>query len=467
MRRRVLASARARILLAFVLVLGFASLTTIFLVRQVLLARATERVDQDLAQEVDEFRRLVEDGRDPRTGDPFGTDLRAMFDVFLSRNVPSEGETIYTFVNGREHRRVTTVPVPPVVEAEVMRLGRLEGSPRRGEVVASDVEVRYLAVPVRVGDRRDGVFAVTGDLRREQRQAADAIRVTALVSLAALALASLLGLIVTGRVLRPLRLMTSTARQITESDLTRRITVTSEDEIGELGRTFNQMLDRLQSAFTSQRELVSDAGHELRTPITIIRGHLDLLGEDPAERAETMAIVHDELDRMTRLVDDLLTLAKAERADFLRPEPLDLDELTPELFAKARQLGERDWRLGAVGAGRFTGDRQRLTQAVMNLAENAARHTPPGGTVELSSTQRDGTVSLAVRDTGPGVAPADRERIFERFTRGRGRVPVEGSGLGLAIVKAIAEAHGGRVALDTELGAGATFTIVIPTGEPA
>lgn len=150
------------------------------------------------------------------------------------------------------------------------------------------------------------------------------------------------------------------------------------------------MIDRLEGAFASQRAFVSDAGHELRTPITIIRGHLELLGDDPQERADTIEVVTDELDRMSRFVDDLLTLAKAERADFLRPGPVDLDELTDELLTKARGLARREWRLEANAAGLITADRQRLTQAVMNLAHNAVQHTSEGDAVALGSATRDG-----------------------------------------------------------------------------
>jgi signal transduction histidine kinase len=288
-----------------------------------------------------------------------------------------------------------------------------------------------------------------------------------------LALASGLAWLVAGRVLAPLRGLRDTAQRISETDITRRIDVAGSDEIAELGHTFNAMLDRLEQAFAVQRDFVSDAGHELRTPITIIRGHLELLGDDPAERRETVAIVTDELDRMSRFVDDLLTLARTERPDFLHPEDLDIDALTEELLAKARALdADRAWRLEAAAPAQLRGDRQRLTQAVMNLARNAVEHTGPGDVIALGSSAADGEARLWVRDTGSGVPAAEQQRIFERFARaGRSQRRSDGAGLGLAIVRAIAEAHGGRVELRSSPGAGATFTIVIPTppqeGDPA
>jgi signal transduction histidine kinase len=223
------------------------------------------------------------------------------------------------------------------------------------------------------------------------------------------------------------------------------------------------MLDRLEDAFQSQRMFVNDASHELRTPITIVRGHLELMGDDPDERRETVALVMDELDRMSRFVGDLLLLARAERADFLEPEPLDLGDLAAELDAKARGLGERDWRLEhPTGSVTVVADRQRLTQAVMNLAGNAVQHTAPGGRITIGAAGEGGYARLSVADDGPGIPSSDRERIFARFARGDGPRRSDGAGLGLAIVRAIAEAHGGTVELESTVGHGSTFSIVIP-----
>jgi signal transduction histidine kinase len=170
---------------------------------------------------------------------------------------------------------------------------------------------------------------------------------------------------------------------------------------------------------------------------------------------------------MGRMVEGLLTLAKAEQADFLYPEDIDLDELAEELLGKARSLAPRDWSLEPVAPGRIVADRQRLTQAMMNLAANAVQHTQPGDRISLGGSLVNGRARLWVRDRGPGVAAEDAERIFERFARaGDGPRPEEGAGLGLAIVRAIAEAHSGRVELASRLGHGATFTIVIPTEPP-
>jgi signal transduction histidine kinase len=458
------AGARTRVLLAFVILLALSTLASTLALRQILLARASERVDQALVQEVNEFRELVQDGRNPETGERFGADVESLFDVFLQRNVPSENEAIFTFVDGRFYDDRSGLQSDRLLE-RVMELGANTRT-ERGAVETAEGEVRYLAVPVEVGNRRRGEFVVAVNLGEERREVQEAVQVAAAVSLAVLLIASALAWVIAGRVLAPLRTLRTTAQAITETDLTKRLDVQGDDEIAELGRTFNAMLDRLEAAFASQRALVSDAGHELRTPITIVRGHLELLGDDPAERTETIALVTDELDRMARFVDDLLLLAKAEQADFLRPGPLDLDVLTDELYAKARALADRDWRLAGSGTGRLVADRQRLTQAVVQLAQNAVQHTEPGDRIALGSAIQNGTARLWVADSGPGVPAHEQAAIFDRFHRGGDRRRSDGAGLGLSIVRAIAEAHGGRVELDSRAGHGATFTLIVPTEPP-
>ena len=226
------------------------------------------------------------------------------------------------------------------------------------------------------------------------------------------------------------------------------------------------MLDELEEAFDTQQRFVDDAGHELRTPITVIRGHLDLMGDDPEERRATLVLIDDELDRMHRIVNDLLTLAKAERADFLRLGPVDLAALTQEVHAKAAALGERDWRLGATAAASSIADRQRLTQAMMQLAQNAVQHTRPGDGIEIGSRVVGAEAELWVRDTGEGIAPGEADHIFDRFSRGGRRRASDGAGLGLSIVRAIAEAHHGRVAMTSEPGEGSRFVVVVPVDQP-
>ncbi len=456
--------ARLRILGWLVVLLALANVASVLLQRQVLLDRLEAEVAAALSQEVDELRALAE-GRNPDTGEPFGADVAAIFDTFLRRNIPHEGEALYTLVDGRPYRaRNALYPLheDPSLVARWAALTELQ----QDEVATPEGRVRYQAVPLRFEGQTKGVFVVANFLAGERKEVESAVQTGALISLSVLIVASVLAWVVAGRVLAPVRVLTETAHSITETDLRRRIPVRGNDEIGELAETFNAMLDRLEEAFATQRAFVDDASHELRTPITIIRGHLELIGDDPDERRETTELVMDELDRMVRMVDELLLLAKAERPDFLQPEPIDVAAFTRELLAKASALAPRSWELDAIGRGTIVGDRQRLTQAMMNLARNAAQHTDAQAVVALGSSTADGWVRLWVRDSGRGVKPADRERIFQRFARGGGtQRRSDGSGLGLAIARAIVDAHHGHIDLDSNPGVSTTFTVVIPEGD--
>ncbi|MDA0136112.1 sensor histidine kinase [Solirubrobacter deserti] len=467
LRRRIFGGARTRILAAFVVLMSFSTVVSVVAIYEVLVVRSDDRLDAALQQEVEEFRSLAS-GVNPETGDPFGANLRAIFDLFKQRNVPGPGETIVMFYEGRYYDERSSVGGGKLtLGGEAERWAQLR-RPESGEVETPTETIRYLAVPVQAtGATPRGVFVVAASLSAEREDVWEAVQLATLVLITVLLIASALAWVVAGRLLAPLRTLDDTARSITETDLTRRIPVSGSDEIAELSRTFNAMVDRLEGAFASQRAFVSDASHELRTPITIVRGHLELLGDDPDERRETVALVTDELDRMSRFVDDLLLLAKAERSDFLRVDKVELGALTDELLDKAAGLGKRRWALEARGEAVLHADRQRLTQAVMGLAQNAVQHTQDGDAIWIGTGVDGEEASLWVRDSGPGVAREDQDRIFDRFARAAGsRRRSEGAGLGLAIVRAIADAHGGRATLSSQPGAGSTFTVVVPLSGP-
>jgi two-component system OmpR family sensor kinase len=416
-------------------VLGFSALMLVAATGAGLVVQRTvllRRLDNEVAASLDQERRELEAlaaGRNPATGQAFEGDVRSIFDTFLRRNVPGEGEVYLTFVDGAPYK--TTLAPEGVRLDENPELVQRWSSLQAGETGSLDTgagPVDYLAVPLRSEGRTAAVFVVANFVQGERDEIESGIRVEAAVGAVVLVAAIGVAWVIAGRLLRPVRDLTDTARSITESDLARRIPVDGDDEIAELADTFNEMLDRLAGAFAAQRAFIDDAGHELRTPITIVRGHLELMGDDPQDRRETVALVIDELDRMARIVADLLLLAKAEQPDFVQLEPVEIRDLTTELLMKARALGDRDWRLDACASGRH-----------------------------------DGEVHLWVRDSGPGVDPADRDRIFERFARGgRGPRPSDGAGLGLAIARAVADGHAGRVDLVSRPGAGARFTLVWP-----
>lgn len=464
--RRQLASIRTRLVLAIVAVLVLGLGGTALGTSRVLEARVDGRIDAQLRQEAEELRLFAAQGLDPATGEPFGDDAASLLDVFVTRSVTTEGEVLVAVVDG-EVVAVTgrTAPVDVTTDLELVDLVGTTASTRRGEVATDDGRLEYLALPVTNGGRLGGVLLVGVFRDAVAAEVAQTVQVTALVALVALAVGIALAIGLARRILRPLAEMTAAARELGDDDLSRRLMIEGHDEVAHLATTFNAMLDRLETAFDAQRTFVDDASHELRTPLTIVRGHIELLeaDPDPAARAETVALVLDELDRMDRIVGDLLTLARAERPDFVTSAPFEVDELTTTTLRKATGLSsEHNWRLDDVAVGTAVGDEQRLAQALLALAHNAARHTPPGTTVRLGSAIHGRELRLWVADDGPGIPPEDRDRVFERFARGEARQRAAGAGLGLAIVRAIAEGHGGSVRLSSPASGGARFDLHLP-----
>jgi two-component system OmpR family sensor kinase len=311
-------------------------------------------------------------------------------------------------------------------------------------------------------------------IARAQRGVARAFILAALLALAGALLASYL---VGSRLSRPLRRMAAVAARVDGGDLNPRIEQqdSQSDEVRTLADTFNHMLDRLTDAFAGQRAFVADASHELRTPLTVIRGQLEVLAAQREPSGEEVrrveGLVQAEISRISRLVDDLLLLAKTEQIEFLRVEAIDLPAYVGELWDGMSLLAQRRFELGAVPQGTLRADPDRLAQALRNLLGNAIDHTTPGGgLVRLRvRTLSGGRVAFVVEDDGPGIAPDQRERVFNRFHRmdeARDRAS-GGTGLGLAIVRAIADAHGGSVTAGSSPEGGARFALQLPGFTPA
>ena len=467
LKRRITGSLRSRLLVSYVVLLAIASFASVLAARQVLLVRLDDRVAEDLQQEVEEFEALAAEGVDPETGRPFGNDVKTLFETYLERNVPDDDEELITVPRRGKPQGIGGDNTGDFTFADFIddwrRLERVE----RGEFETPAGDVRYVAVPVEGGKGTLGTFVVSIFVADEREQVNEAVQVVALVSIAVLLLGSFAAFSIVGRVLSPLSGLRDAAQAVSGTEMSRRIDVEGDDEVGQLAHTFNGMLDRLEVAFASQREFIRDVSHELRTPIAVSRGHLELLAEGHVrgeeERRATIALVTGELDRMNRFVFDLLLLAKAESPNFLQLETVALGEFVSELVAKAQATAQRDWTNGGSSGLSIVADRQRLTQAVMNLVGNAVEHTEEGDEIEIGAEVRGSEVAIWVRDTGVGIPPSEQRQIFTRFTRGGGSSRLyEGTGIGLAIVRAIAEAHGGRVRVTSRPGEGARFELVLP-----
>ncbi|MEJ8280462.1 sensor histidine kinase [Pseudonocardia spirodelae] len=463
-------AARTRIV-GWVLLLVLLSLGVVTLVTWVLLINETDRrIDESLDAEIAEFARVTETGVNPTTGQPYGSVDEILRSV-IAANVSRPNEKFLGYLDGRfrwESRRTSPrvlLRADPGFTALVADVRR----PARGSHPTEAGEVRWAALPVGLaGDPSRGVIVIGYFTEQEHEFADEAARLMGIVGVGTALLSAVGAWLVAGRILRPLRDVAATARTITGSDLSSRVPQRdrARDEIAELATTLNAMLDRVQSGVVSQRRFVDDAGHELRTPITIVRGHLGVLdATDPADVRETVALVDDELERMNRLVSEMLALTRAEQPSLLRLETVDTAALTRELFDKLTGLADRDWRLESVAAVRVRMDPQRITQAVVALADNATRFTGAGDRIALGSEVAGDRLRIWVADSGPGVAPEDRRRVFRRFARGEDAPRSDGAGLGLSIVDAIATTHGGRVLLESTPGHGATFTLDLPRSE--
>lgn len=332
-----------------------------------------------------------------------------------------------------------------------------------------DVRLYELRMPVAGGS----AFIGAGEsLTTVSRAQAGVARSFALAGAITLVLALAASYLVGGRVSAPLRRLAGLAARVDAGDLRPRMDAdrATTSEVRVLAEAFNHMLDRLEGAFEAQREFIADASHELRTPLTVMRGQLEVLAADPdldrEELGRVERLLQAEISRVARLVEDLLLLAQSERSDFLRVRLIDLKTFIPELWDGLSLTAARDFQLGDIPHVGLVADPDRLAQALRNLAGNAIEHTSePDGLVRLElALTGPTTIRFSVIDDGPGIAPAERERVFERFHRtdaSRSR-SAGGTGLGLAIVRAIAEAHHGFARAGAGSRSGARLELELP-----
>ena len=466
-RRRAVGSTRIRIVVTYLLVLVVAAVVSMVAIRHVLLLRLEQRTEAALNQEVLEPPLLVGD-IDPATGRPFDT-LERAFDVYLDANVPSIEEGFVALVDGTITRdRLRSFPgnvIPADALAEFAEFSRITNGPteQAGSFETEYGTARYRAVRVVVGADH-GAFVVVILPAAGLREIGELQTYGTIVVAIVVTAAAMCAWFIAGRVLRPIRELTDTARSISESADTTRLKISpSGGEAAEMASTFNSMLDRLETATVDERDLFRAAGHELRAPLTVATGHLELIANGTFEQQSTLPLVLDELARMGKIIDDLQSLTGAGAPDFLAATSIDADLFVHELLAKVMTLAPRRWVIDSAPTNVFVGDRYRLTEAVMNLVDNAVAHTSTDDVIAIGADLDNQQVRIWVRDTGVGVLPEDIDRVFERFVRGQGAAHrYRGSGLGLSIVRSIAEAHGGRVELTGRPGHGATFTITIP-----
>lgn len=347
------------------------------------------------------------------------------------------------------------------------------GRPRFVTVTAANgVRLHIASMLIPIGNRPVGVVEVASLMSNIDDSLLVVRRALLLGSVLALIFAAVGGSILARAALQPIKSITETAQRITgTSDLSQRIPAgVPTDEVGRLTATINDMLGRLEESFDAQQRLVADISHELRTPLTTIQGNVDLMrrgaADDPAMRGEALAAIGNETARMRRLVNDLLLLAQADAGLQLQLQPVEVDTLLLDVYRQGQVISQGTGvrvRLGAEDQAVVLGDADRLRQLLLNLVDNAIKYTPSGGDVTLTLKRQAGWVQIGVADTGCGIPPEDRPHIFDRFYRAdRSRTRPGGAGLGLSIAKWVAEAHGGELEVESEVGQGTVFTLYLP-----
>lgn len=339
----------------------------------------------------------------------------------------------------------------------------------------SGSRVRVLSIPLKTNRGPAGVLQVGLSLALLDILQRSLISILIILAVILMLVVGWSTWLVTGQALAPLKTVTDVATRITEADdLSRRIPMaaTSDDEVGKLIHAFNETLERLEDLFNTQRRFTADVSHELRTPLTVIKGEVGLMRLTKNIDEESIETIEREVDRLTRLVGDLLFLSQVESGRLqLEMTEVELDTVLLEVFHQARTLARDKLtvELAEIDQVQITGDRDRLKQLLLNLAANAIQYTPAGKTVTMGLRRGEDHVEVFVRDTGPGISRQDLPHIFDRFYRAeksRKRSSASGFGLGLSIADWIVKKHNGRIDVESREGEGTVFTVRLPLKQP-
>ncbi|OLB77750.1 MAG: hypothetical protein AUH96_02155, partial [Nitrospirae bacterium 13_2_20CM_2_61_4] len=329
--------------------------------------------------------------------------------------------------------------------------------------------IRLLSVPIQYEGTLTHILQIGTSLREVEEMLHHLLFTLLVIGPLALAVALGGGWFLAGRALRPVEAITEAARRIAAGDLTQRLSASqSSDEIGRLAGTFNEMIARLEGSFRQIQRFSADASHELRTPLTVMKGETELALRRPRSAEDYRLVLEsslEEIDRMTRIIDDLLFLSRADLGEIrMERRPVRLDALVEDIQRQAAVLGQEqgiEVLITLVQPATVLGDELRLRELVLNLVENAVKYSGPGGRVEMALEEEESVARLTVTDHGIGIPAEAQSRIFDRFYRtddARAHDP-KGTGLGLAICKWIAEVHQGRIEVHSELGKGSRFTL--------
>jgi two-component system, OmpR family, sensor kinase len=455
----------ARLAITYALLVGATLLVVIALTLQLTRAHLATSLDRRLDAAVDSFK----SGPARRVERP--EDLEAQARRWLQASAFPGDQTVWV----RTFDGTTLASAGGLELSEIPGAGALLDAtePSWADLESPDAPVRALAVPLVLDGARAGTLVVASSRASDRSTLGALLSGVAVAGALGLAFATALGVVSVRRTLRPLRRMSGEVAAIEATgDLTRRVGHQGPpDEVGQLAESFDRMVARLQEAFASQRRFLSDASHELRTPLTVARGQLELLEEAlrSPEARRSLAVTMEELDRMRRIVDDLLLLARLDEGMPLRREPVEVELVLREALLRGMQLARVEARVEAEPGAYALADPDRLLQVLTNLVTNAVRHAGPEATITLRARGEGDRIRVEVADDGPGIPPEELPHVFDRMFRGaRARTDTAGgAGLGLAIAASLTEAMGGTISASSEPGRGATFSIDLPAASGA
>jgi len=451
-------SLRARLTLLYSTLVGGILLLFGIIVYQFVSIILINQLDKTLAQTANELISLTQ------MTSAGGVDVQVQ-DLDLATNV-------YIQYWERGGRLRFALPSLPWLEDPLDPLGKQVVEPVYRETYVHNTHFRVLSVPLSIGSRPIGTFQLAASIAIVDITQKNLLMILLTGTLASMGIAALLVSITTFHSLAPLGKVTETALQITRAeDLSQRIPYSGppEDEVGQLIHAFNQTLSRLENLFITQQRFIADVGHELRTPLTVIKGNVGLMRKLECGDEEALGSIDGEVDRLTRMVGDLLLLARAESGKLpLDYQLVELDTLLLEVLQQTQVLTANlvDLKLSEIDQVLVCGDRDRLKQVLLNLISNAIKYTQPGGEVVAGLVKVGKQARVTVSDNGPGIPVEGLPHIFERFYRvekSRTRSKDgKGFGLGLSIAYWIVRNHGGHIEVESKEGVGTKFDLWLP-----
>ena len=454
-------SLRLRLTLLYTTLLGGTLLLFGSLVYGLVSLVLVDQVDSLLAQQSDSITKSIK------------VNAAGQFDMRMLAEFQANNNNLVFQVWGTD--RHLQFSQPRMWQDPLDPIGRQVGKTMYNSTFSQGVHMRVVSIPLvtprgPVGTLQAGINL--GLLDATQRALASVLVFLALLSMV---LAAWIASLVINRALAPLATATQIATTITKADdLSRRIplNVAPETEIGQLIQAFNSTLSQLENLFVTQRRFVADVSHELRTPLTVIKGEVGLMRKFREIDDDSLNSIESEVDRLTRLVGNLLLLAQAESGKLpLDLKPVELDTVLLEVFQQVKTLAGEKLNLQITGIDQISvqADRDRIKQVLLNLVGNAAQYTPAGGLVSISLDRVGEKARIIVTDSGPGIPSQDLPHIFERFYRGeksRTRSQGTGFGLGLSIAYWIVRNHGGSIDVNSREGQGTTFCVWLPVAQP-